>query len=350
MTIDPQSAPDRQTGSEPQTGQALVSWLHEQVGALKTQIGRIQQQGDQLQAGMLDLNEKLRDGEGRIREITSKTMGLPVMQDQVRQLTGLLDRIQDTEVLIDTKFEILERTLGEERTRDQAEKNDLYRRVQDLERRSESMAERQTGIDDASRRFLDDIARANVSALSLTQRLDAVETKASRTVEALTRLEQAHVEHESSIRNLRREDDVLAERARLAHEVAVRIENEMQAQAEEYRMLPALSERVELLRAERQRLEDRVSRMEESLNDGIVRLERQEETASQLDVRLKSNDGLIADIHKSTVDHRRNLTDQLVKLNQMLERMKRRQVEELERDVKELRVQSNHLKNEEHDV
>jgi chromosome segregation ATPase len=344
MTIDPQS------GAEPQTGQALISWLHEQVGALKAQIGRIQQQGDQLQAAMLDLNEKLRDGEGRVREISSKTMGLPVMQDQVRQLTGLLDRIQDTEVLIDTKFEIMERSLGEERARDQGEKNDLYRRVQDLERRSETMAERQTGLDDSSRRFLDDISRANVSALSLTQRLDAVETKASRTLEALTRLEQSHTEAESAIRNLRREDEVLAERARLAHEVAVRIENEMHAQAEEYRMLPVLSERVELLRAERQRLEDRVSRMEETLNDGIVRLERQEEGAAQLDVRLKAHDGRIGDIHSSVLDHRRNLTDQLLKLNQMLERMKRRQVEELERDVKELRVQSTHLKNEEHEV
>lgn len=344
------SMADPQSSAPPPSGGDLVGWLSEQVGALKAAIGRIQQQGDQLQAALLDLNEKHRDGEGRLREIASKTMGLGVMQDQVRQLTGLLDRIQDTEVLIDTRFEILERTLGEERARDQAEKNDLYRRVQDLERRSETMAERQTGIDDSSRRFLEDIARANVSALSLTQRLDAVETKASRTLEALTRLEQAHTEAESAIRNLRREDDVLAERARLAHEVAVRIENEMHAQAEEYRTLPVLSERVELLRAERQRLEDRVSRMEETLNDGIVRLERQEESSVQLDARLKSHDGRINDTHGSVLEHRRNMSDQLLKLNQMLERMKRRQVEELERDVKELRVQSTQLKNEDHEV
>jgi hypothetical protein len=44
------------------------------------------------------------------------------------------------------------------------------------------------------------------------------------------------------------------------------------------------------------------------------------------------------------------LSDQLLKLNQMLERMKRRQVEELERDVKDLRVQANQLKNDEYDV
>jgi chromosome segregation ATPase len=344
------SAAEPQNAPGPQTGQELVGWLHEQVGALKAHIGRIQQQGDQLQAAMLDLNEKLRDGEGRIREVTSRTMGLQVMQDQVRQLTGLLDRIQDTEVLIDTKFEILERQLGEERTRDQAEKNDLYRRVQDLERRSESMAERQSGVDDASRRFLDDVARAHIEALSITQRLDAVETKAGRTLEALTRLEQSHSEAEASIRTLRREDDVLAERARLAHEVAVRIENEMHAQAEEYRTLPVLSERVELLRAERQRLEDRVSRMEESLNDGLVRLEREEEASTHVDLRLKAHDTRIGDMHTSVLEHRRSLTDQLLKLNQMLERMKRRQVEELERDVKELRVQSNQLKNDEHEV
>ncbi len=344
------SVVDPQGGAQPRVGQELVGWLDEQVGALKAHIGRIQQQGDQLQAAMLDLNEKHRDGEGRLREVTSRTMGLPVMQDQVRQLTGLLDRIQDTEVLIDTKFEILERQLGEERTRDQAEKNDLYRRVQDLERRGESMAERQSGVDDASRRFLDDVARAHVEAISMAQRLDAVETKAGRTLEALTRIEQSHAEAEAAIRALRREDDVLAERARLAHEVAVRIENEMHAQAEEYRSLPVLLERVELLRAERQRLEDRVSRAEESLSDGLVRLERQEEGTAQLDARLKAHDTRLADTHGSVLEHRRTLNDQLLKLNQMLERMKRRQVEELERDVKELRVQSTQLKNDEHEV
>lgn len=341
--IDPQSEP------QIPAGQDLVGWLHEQVGSLKAQIGRVTQQGDQLQAALLDVNEKLRDSESKVREMTARTLGLPVMQDQVRQLTGLLDRIQDTELLIDTKFEVLERQLGEERTRDQGEKNDLYRRVQDLERRSESLNERQSGVDDANRRFQEEVARSHLQTQGIGQRLEAVESKAGRTLDALTRLEQTHAEVETAIRALRREDDVLAERARLAHDVAARIESEMHAQAEEYRTLPLLAERVELLRAERQRLEDRVSRAEESLGDSVVRLERQEETSAQLDVRLKSHDGRIDMIHTNSLDHRRNLSDQLLKLNQMLERMKRRQVEELDRDVKELRVQSNALKNEEHD-
>lgn len=340
---------DPQSEAQLTPGQDLVGWLHDQVGALKAQLSRMAQQGDQLQAALLDVNEKLRDSEARLREMTARTMGLPVMQDQVRQLTGLLDRIQDTDVLIDTKFEMLERQLGEERTRDQGEKNDLHRRVQDLERRSESLTERQSGADEANRRFQEEGARVHLQGQAIVQQLDAVETKMARTLDALTRLEQVHAEADAAIRALRREDDVLAERARLAHDVAARVEGQMHAQAEEYRILPLLAERVELLRAERQRLEDRVSRAEESLGDATLRLERQEESAAQLDARMKAHDGRIDNVHTVSLDYRRNLSDQMLKLNQMIERMKRRRVEELERDVKELRVQSNQLKNDEHE-
>jgi hypothetical protein len=111
-------------------------------------------------------------------------------------------------------------------------------------------------------------------------------------------------------------------------------------------VLPLLAERVELLRAERQRLEDRTSRAEESLEDVRGRMEREEEFSTHVDARLKAQDGRIDHIHSSTLDYRRTLTEQLLKLNQTLERMKRREVEETERQVKELRLQASQLKNE----
>ena len=180
------------------------------------------------------------------------------------------------------------------------------------------------------------MSRSHLQAQSIGQRLEAVESKTGRNLDAVNRMEQAHSEIEQAIRALRREDDVLAERARLAHEVAARLETEMHAQQEEYRVLPLLAERVELLRAERQRLEDRTSRAEESLEDVRTRMEREEEFSAHVDARLKAQDARIDHIHSSTLEYRRTLTDQLLKLNQMIERMKRREVEETERQVKEL--------------
>src|SRR6185437_6198172 len=155
--------------SEPRAGVDVVSWLHDQVAKLKTQVGRMQQQNDQLQAAIGDVNEALRDAENRLREMAAKKLALPTMQDQLRQVSGLLERIQDAEVLIDTKFEILERQGAEERGRDQSEKNELYKRVQDLERRAEGVVERQAGVEESSRRTHEDISRVHVQYQSLNQ-------------------------------------------------------------------------------------------------------------------------------------------------------------------------------------
>src|SRR4029079_12166722 len=138
---------------------------------------------DQLQAALLDVNEKLRDAETRLREVTSRTLGVPVMQEQLRQLSGLLERIQDAEVLIDTKFEILERMNSDERGRDQAEKNDLYRRVQDLERRSEGLIERQQSVEEGSHRFQDEVSRFHLQHQSINGRMDSVEGKTARNLD-----------------------------------------------------------------------------------------------------------------------------------------------------------------------
>jgi chromosome segregation ATPase len=324
----------------------MMGWLQDQLVQLKTQQGRTQQQGDQLQAAVLDVNEKLREAENKLRELTAKTIGLPTMQEQLRQVSELLDRIQDAEVLIDTKFEVQERQAAEERGRDQAEKNDLFRRVQDLERRTESLGERQAALDDATRRYQDEITRANLQYQSMNQRLDAVESKAGRNVDATNRLEQEVAETEQAIRALRREDDTLAERARLAFDVASRIESEMHTLQEELRALPLLTERVELLRAERQRLEDRASHLEEATAGLMTRLEREEDFTLHVDSRMKSYDARLDQVHTSTLEYRRSITEQLLKLNQMIERMKRREVEEQERQIKELRAQQSQLKNE----
>lgn len=332
--------------SEARTGQDAINWLQDQMVQLRTASGRLQQQNDQFQAAILDINEKLRDADGRLREIGGKTIGLPTMQEQLRQVAGLLERIQDAEVLIDTKFELIERTTHEERQRDQAERNDVYRRVQELERRVEGLSERQATIDESNRRFQEEVSRSHLQFQTFNQRLETVESRGSRNLDALTRMEQAQAEMESAVRALRREDDVLAERARLAHEVGARLETELHTQQEEFRQLPLLAERVELLRAERQRLEDRTSRLEETLDDARLRVERLEEVATQLDTRMKAHDARIDHVHTSTLDYRRSLTDHLLKLTQTIERMKRREIEEMERQTKELRVQSSQLKSE----
>ena len=62
----------------------LMTWLHDQIAQLKTQMSRMQQQHDQIQASLADVNDSLHDAESKVREMTARTIGLPVMQEQMR--------------------------------------------------------------------------------------------------------------------------------------------------------------------------------------------------------------------------------------------------------------------------
>ena len=90
--------------------------------------------------------------------------------------------------------------------------------------------------------------------------------------------------------------------------MAARLETDLHAQQEEYRVLPLLQERVELLRAERQRLEDRTSRNEESIADAVTRLEREEDFTAHVDARMKTFEARVEHVHAVTLDFRRSLT------------------------------------------
>ena len=74
---------------DPRASADPVGWMQDQMVQVKAQLGRLTQATDQTQAGVLDVNEKMRDTEAKVREMTARTLGLPGMAEQLRQLTGL---------------------------------------------------------------------------------------------------------------------------------------------------------------------------------------------------------------------------------------------------------------------
>jgi chromosome segregation ATPase len=127
------------------------------------------------------------------------------------------------------------------------------------------------------------------------------------------------------------------ERTRVASDVAHRLESTLGQQLQELQRIELLAERVELHRAERQRLEDRALRLEEELADLRARAEKLE----QQDGRLHAHQQGLASRLDALQEHvdlqRAALHEQLRRLTGSQERTKRRQIQELEREVREMR-------------
>jgi chromosome segregation ATPase len=142
---------------------------------------------------------------------------------------------------------------------------------------------------------------------------------------------------DTALDGLRREDQVLAERERLAGEVVHRLEEAVQGRQEDARRLELLGERVELYRAERQRLEDTAARMEEALEDLRGRLEKEEQRASRLDGNIQGCASRLDALQQQLQEYRDLVVQQFLKVTGTEERLRRHQIEELEREIKELR-------------
>jgi chromosome segregation ATPase len=322
---------------EPSPSVNTLAWLQDQFHLLKAQLGKAQHQADQTQALALDVADKLRQQEATIADLATQTSAIGPLQEELRQVKEAFGRLQDQQVQLRTQLEETIRQQMTEAERERVQVGDLHRRLEDLERNVEGWLDRQSGVEDAARRYQEGIALANVRAEGIEQRLEALEGRASRNLEATNRIDQEISRIDAAIQGLEREDDLQSERARVALEAARRVEALVESEKRDLQALSQLSERMELLRVERQRLEERLAQAEESVEELRGLFARQEQLVSVLDGRTQGYLGRLEALREEILRHRQEFVDHLLKLSSGQERLKRRQIEELEREIKELK-------------
>ncbi len=322
---------------DPSQSVDTVAWLQDQLHLLKAQLGKVQHQMDQTQALAMDVSEKLRQQEGAVAGLANQGGMIAPLQEEVRQVKDLLARLQEQQAHVRTQLEDMTRQRTTEAERDRVEGADERRRLQDLERQVEEWLNRQSGVEDAARHYREGISQVNLRAENIDQRLEALEGRASRNLEATNRIDQEISRIDAAIQGLESEDVLQAERARVALEASRRVEAVLEAERRDLQLLAHLAERVELLRVERQRLDDRLAQAEEDINDLRGALARQEQVAGLLDGRTQGYLARLEALREEILRHRQEFVEHLLKLSSGQERLKRRQIEDLEREIKELK-------------
>lgn len=316
---------------------SALGWVQDQLHLVKAQLGKVQHQMDQTQAMALDAVEKLRAQEAALNGVLAQSNALAPLQDELRQVKDLLARLQEQQVQTRNQSDELARQRAAEVERERVERSDLLRRLGDLEHEVESWLERQSGVEEAARHYQEGVALSNLRLEALDRRLEQVESKASRSLEAANRVDQEMSRVDATLMELAREDEVQAERARVALEAARRLEGDVSADRRDLAGLNQLSERVELLRVERQRLEDRLAAAEESMEELRSLLAKQEQLIGVLEGRTQGYHGRLESLRDELLRNRQQLVEHLRKLSTGQERVKKRQIGDLEREIQELK-------------
>ena len=313
------------------------AWLQDQFHLLKAQMGKLQHQMDQTQAMALDVSEKMRQQEAAVAELASQGSAVVPLQEEMRQLKDVLTRLQEQQTQARTQLEETVRQRMTDAERERVEVADLHRRLQDLERQVEGWLDRQSGAEDTARHYREGITLVNLRSETMEQRLETLEGRAARNLEATNRIDQQISRIDAAIQGLEREDDLQMERARVALEAARRVEEAVESEKRDLRALAQLADRMDLLKVERQRLDDRLAQAEGDINEIRGLLGRQEQLASVLDGRTQGYLSRLEALREEIMRHREQFIEHLLRLSTGQERLKRRQIEELEREIKELK-------------
>jgi chromosome segregation ATPase len=323
--------------SPPDTAAAGLGWLQDQLYQLKAHVSQLEQQVGHLQALVTNMTDGLRTAEGSLREAAQRVGQVPRLQEELNQSVALLVHLQDLQAETKERLDTLVRTGEGEAGRDQHDWTDLARRLEQLERQLALWQDRQAGVDEVGRRFQEGLSLLRQELQQLDRRLEGAESKAGRGLEGATRAEHTLSQVDAAILALQREDEAVGERARSAADAAHRVETTLAQHLQALQRIELLAERVELHRAERQRLEERALKLDEAMTELTGRLEQQREAQGRQSAQQQGLASRLDSLEEAVSEQRALLVDQIRRLTASQDRTKRRQIQELERELREMR-------------
>jgi chromosome segregation ATPase len=312
-----------------------VGWVQDQLYQLKAQVAQLEQEMNQLQSAGTVLHETMLQMQTTLREAALGAAQINRLQEELNQAAALLVHFQDEQAEQRERLDALGRTRESEDSRDQQEWTEVARRTELLERQVVSWQDRQAGVDEVGRRFQEGLSLIRQQVQQIESRLEGTESKAARGLEGANRAEHKLTQVDAAIDELRREDETIAERARVNADVTHRLETALSEKLGEFQRLELLAERIELHRAERQRLEDRAARIEEEFGELRERFDTMEQRQSRMGGQQEGLGSRLDSLYEQVKELRGAVVDQIRKLIATQDRTKRRTIQELEREIRE---------------
>ena len=325
----------KEVASETQVG--ALGWTQDQIYQLKSQAAQLKQQLEQLTTIVTKTNDSLRTTATTLQEASLGAAQTPRLQEEINQSAALIMQLLDQQAETDKRLDELGRRKEVDEERDQQDWSEVAKRTEQLERQVLLWHDRQSGVDEVARRFQEGLSLVRQQMEQMAQRLELAEGKATRGMEGSNRTARTLTQVEANILALQQEDEAKSERSRVTADVLQRLQTKQAESLEELKRLELLAERIELHRAERQRLEDRALRLEEELQELQERAENSEHLQSRLGGQQQGLSSRLDSLQEMVEEQRKLLVDQIRKLTGTQDRTKRRQIQELERELREMK-------------
>lgn len=313
-------------------------WLEDEQREAKAQIGRLRQDFDRGSEQTGELTVQVHSALDDVRAVANRLDNLPPFGQQIAELRDQVAEFEEKAGAGERRLTEALRLQAVDQERLRQEVNGVYRRIELLERTAEQSGSRFERLEETDHHTQDAVALIRQRCEELERHQETVDTRAGRNVESFRRLEHDFADLAGTIEGLQKQDLLLSERSQVHGEVVRRLEERVDSLAADLSAQAEIFEKLDLLQAELHRIEDRLALVDRTDDELQHRLDEHHHALGLLDGKGRGFSERLHGLQDELASYRAQIEVQFERLHQALDRQKRRQIEDLERDLRELKT------------
>ncbi len=311
--------------------QYLDEELREAKAALHKVDHELKQALDQiwnLDSGLHKLEESVGDSGG--------ADAFPAVQEEVRELRSQADRLQDRHNELAGHAEELGRQQQSDLEREREERAALLKQAEAAARSVGQFESRIHRLEDSLRHMEEAVAEFRLSQNARGHEVEELTSRGARNLETTLRLEHRMDALATDIEALHKRDGELEEKVSL-YEERVHREEERVAKFERELSLPReIKEQLDRARFEQQQMIEHLAKMESSTTELSESTAEFVQGLARIDQRTQRQADRLMELAEEVRKQRETVFEQLKRLVRTMERQRRRQMETLTQEIKEL--------------
>ncbi len=313
----------------------IITWLEQQVRGTRDDQQRMLEQVDQVRRQIYDLAEQLHANERAIREVDPKFLPLKGVPEKIRSLDEGTEHIRQNLSANRADVDNALRIVKAEAESDRAERGEASKRIE--------RAVHQLGL------VIADVSQVQQQASQVGQSLQTV-LERQREIEARTeqfglRLDRSievNRDLEERIKVVLTADqderfEVVFERLQVVGEMVKRNEEMIAGVVNERSLRQEVLDEVSVWRQEHSRIDGRLNALEEVVEKMLAQVDKVHGEITLLEGRHSGLGERVAGIRRDISEVLDGVRAEFAKYNQMMEKQRRKQIQVLEQELREMK-------------
>lgn len=319
-----------------QDPEALNDWLERELRDTRARMHKVESELEQALKRTWTLESDVKRLSEAASQAGSAASVVTGLREEVRQVRDQLGKMQDRQTAIANRAEeaLRQRSAGD--GRDKHDIGTVGKQIEAVARYVEPFENRIQAIEESLRKYQEDVSGVRLNNASLDRVVEEIGTRANRALETSARLEQGVASNAGDVGSVKKVNESFDERIKFildqVHRAADRIEK-----LEEFATFPdEARELIHRSTSERELMTQRIALIEKLAGELAERMQTLGHNLAKVESRQHVQNAQVVDLSGQVHETAEQLLAQLKRFNQLLLRQRRRQLDTLSAEIKEL--------------